>query len=488
METQSDDAARKIELLQTEVAFNGSLVSTLQNIQAVRELLESAQSAGLGGNLLESVSLIGQAQVKLDQLEGCGNTTLVDLIRVKIADIRNTTAKTLTESWNNLVHVNVEESSITINQEDQRLTLRTVVDGLDTLDLLKDKIIVFQKTFDKLIITPRLSPPSDSSVSYIVFDKDTTRISHPQSSTKSTRIFTDITSTLEFLSSRLPEAFYVPFSALWIPILASKLISGPLPAAVSTDLSELKEFQDMLEEVKIFSASIQRLCPRASQELNSWVQNAPNVWLDRRSEYSLNGIRRTLKRGLGKSRAVERVETQVLTREENAFAGPTGNDDWDASWSDNDDNGQDDEEEKNTQDLETAQKRTTESNEHNDDEDSGGWGFEEEEETENDTRQEEHQKEEPDDGGDAWGWSDEDDKPNDGPSQSKQPSPSKAQTVQNNGHPLAKSSEQREVTLIETYHISALPEQILEIIVQDVEDADTLAVSKYELLQQFRVF
>jgi len=121
LKRQTEDAASKVALLKGEVAFNDSLADTLKKIQAVKYVVDSAQAAVLSGQLLESVALLNTAQDQLQQLPRCENARLVDLISAKITELRENTAKTLTESWNALVRIDPMDSIATVKSEVQSM-------------------------------------------------------------------------------------------------------------------------------------------------------------------------------------------------------------------------------------------------------------------------------------------------------------------------------------------------------------------------------
>lgn len=324
-----------------------------------------------------------------------------------------------------------------------------MVTALTKLDLLKSKILTFRKDFDAVVLTPRLQPQSDGTVGNLRIEGNDIHIAERVSDTSIATLSGDISSIIEYLATRLPSSVAVPLSQVLMPSLTSRLISIWLSPSIPPDLDGMKDFQAILGVVLNYADQVESYGWHGKDDLVGWVERAPRVWLSKRRENSLDRVRRLLIRGLGNTKTVERIETQVVTRE----------DDWDAEWSDNEDeqlspnkaSGGDEEEEKEDEEGE--------------EEGASAWGLDE------DTNEEQTAKDPETHGpsdvdNDAWGWRDDND--------DSQLSPHAVFPRDNGNHTLSHRTE-REVTLKETYNISALPEEILEIIKQIVADAETLA-------------
>ena len=280
-------------------------------------------------------------------------------------------------------------------------------------------------------------------------------------------LFADFESMMDFLESALPKSVVGPLSELLVPSLVSRLVTGPLSSCVPPDLSGLVGFESTLSHVNSFAQTLDARGWPGSSGLSRWASDAPKVWLTQRSDTSLHSVRQLLLRGLGEPRSVERVETQKVAQDDEVFQGQGNADDWDASWSDN----------------EGASKlRTTavpkEKPGEADDNDGDAWGWDDNENEEpgegDSSKRVDPAPSDDEDESDAWGW-DEDEEQKQASSSASKKSPNHAPSEgQSNGKPTNKKPTEREITLRESYFITALPEQILEIVVQVVDDADSL--------------
>ena len=296
------------------------------------------------------------------------------------------------------------------------------------------------------------------------------RITGRMSDKSTETLFSDINSMIDYLSMHLPSTISVPLSETLLPNLTARLVSGPLSSSVPPDLDGLPAFRATLEQAQNFTESLSAHNWRGKNSLVQWMEDAPKVWLNRRSECALHMIRKLLVRGLGDPRTVERVETQVVTRDGSIFVESGNNDDWNAGWSDGD------EEKMKNNDINLPRETNAQEEGEEGEEDMSAWGLDDD--TDHDKGDARGDSNRPvEDEGDAWGWGD--DNETDETMKSPRPHPSSLQTPKRNRNAANASPSERQLTLRETYKITALPEQISEIIFEVVSDANTLARSRY---------
>lgn len=267
---------------------------------------------------------------------------------------------------------------------------------------------------------------------------------------------------VDYLSVHLPPAIAIPLSEILMPSLISRLESGPLLSSVPADLEGIADFQYTLDLVLSFANTLDKHGWHGKTSLVEWTNQAPRVWLGKRRETSLQKVREALLKGLGEPRAVERIETQTVSKDEGMFAAKGSNDDWNAHWSD----------EEKEDNLDLSLSRHDETPEEVVEEDVSAWGLEDDT-TKESKGQRNSQTDNITDESDAWGWGDEDDTA--GSSKAPDLPPRQARPPNINGGAGPKLSAERQMTLKETYHITALPEQILEVIIQVISDVERLS-------------
>ncbi len=317
-----------------------------------------------------------------------------------------------------------------------------------------------------MIVVPRLQVHSDGTVGSLKIEGEEISITSGRSSDLSAqRLFVDLDSVIDFLRTRLPPSVMEPLAGFLVPRLISRLIPTWLASAVPEDLDGMEDFEDTASWVEKFGERLDSYAWPGKRELVDWTNGIPESWLRKRQETSLNHVRQLLSKGLGVIETVERVETQMLSHNDEVLAGGAGGDDWNAGWSDG--------ETSPTVAKESILPKPTGDE---DLEDVSAWGLDEDKEGALAPENQE-QSGAADDGADAWGWGDD----NDGEeitkaSQAAVPRPKKLKST---GRPDTPRPAEREITLKESYNITSLPKEILEIINQAISDAAKLETQDY---------
>lgn len=456
------DAASKVALLENELMFNETLAQTVEQIQSISELLENAQDAAVQDQVTQALDKLEEADEAMAHLGTFENTRVVTILRTRANQLRAAIVENTTECWNALLVTEPSEQRVTIKDEIQRespITIDTVVEALSKLRLLDTAIARLCRDFDMIILSPRLSIGSDRIVEEIEINGDDIRASGRVLDMSVTSILEDLHSIAEYLSTRLPPSIAIPLSEKLMPIISSRLISGWLLPSVPLSLDGVQEFQETLSLVLGFAEYLDELGWIGQSRLVDWVDKSPEIWLAKRKEAAIADVRILCVRGIQEKKVVERVETQMVSKSDAIIAGnEQQDDDWGAEWGE-------EEEEHPTESQHPAV--------HEDEEDISAWGLEDDEpQEETANRGEKAQEEAGEDEAEAWGWGDEDDNeaaPTGPASKSVEPS-----NVNGAGGGTQSRGTERELTLKETYTATAVPDSIMEIIMQVVSDVDTL--------------
>ena len=344
------------------------------------------------------------------------------------------------------------------------ISIDTVVEALSKLRLLDTAIARLCRDFDTIILSPRLSIGSDQVVEDIEINGDDIQASGRVLDMSITAILEDLHRIAEYLSTRLPPSIAVPLAEKLMPVIASRLISGWLLPSIPLSLDGVHEFQDTLSLVLGFTEYLDELGWTGQSQLVEWVNKSPEIWLAKRKEAAIADVRILCFRGIQEKRLVERVETQMISKGDAIITGnDQQDDDWGAEWGD-------EEEEHSTKPQHPAG--------HEEEEDISAWGLEDDEPQEEARNQDDKRQEEVGENeADAWGWGDEDDDEAAPPTSTSKP----AEPLRVNGTSGGTQNRptERELTLKETYTVTAVPDSIMEIIMQVVSDVDTLNQPTY---------
>jgi centromere/kinetochore protein ZW10 len=290
---------------------------------------------------------------------------------------------------------------------------------------------------------------------------------------------------IRFLSESFPPDFAQPLSSVLMPKLTTLIRETWLDSAVPVSLDRMTDFRKSIALVHEFAETITALGWGGADNLNDWVESSPRLWVAKRRETALDSTRRQLSKGIGRTKGVERTETQTITEliDEELPGGAANEgketakreDDWDVEWSDDEDKGNEDSapggdkgkaKEKNAGGESDGEENTRSSSSlGRDSPKESNWTAEVLKEAAPDD----------DDGADAWGWGDDDEE--EAPAETQEepaPMPEKPEISE----PQARREVQREVTLTEKYTVSSMPEPVFDTIRHIIEDAVTLTREK----------
>ncbi|UQC82227.1 is centromere binding protein at prophase [Colletotrichum lupini] len=465
------DAKDHIQFLEKEVLYTNQLHDALRGIQHVNELLGEVEQAMNERRIIDSLRWLEKSWTELDAVpvnkKACRIMRLLD---VRAFELKSHVHDVFDHVWASLVHTNLEAGSLAIYNklDDEQMTLSEAIIGLQAYKEVEDRMSKLWHDVDKAIVFPRM----DTQASSLPSIRETENVVelNGQAGRSIDELFTDLQKVVEFLAKRLTPDLLMFFSPIMMSDLVPRLISVWLDSEVPSNLKDLGRFQAVIESARRFCEVLEDNGFTGFTELKEWVGSAPSIWLAKCRETALDSVRVQMSNGLGATKQVEKVEKQMVSRSEgkeltaNGVAGTVAEDDWGAEW------GVDDDEEPE------AKGDTQE-----EDDGADAWGWNDEEQTTETAQEETVQVEEKtaddeDDAADAWGWGDDDatepTEPEPKPQAAKTPT-KKHKTVS------AEPDESREMVLKETYHISSMPEPVLELILALLEDGAALTQPEY---------
>lgn len=452
------DAASKVSLLHTEIAYNESLARAVEQLRDISTLLDSAQNAAVHGHVMHAIQTLEDADGAFQGLGLFTTTRAVGVLKNKEEQLKKAIVETVTESWNGLIAVDNTNHKISLHQSIEReakVDINTTVEALTKLGLLDSFVTRLSRDLDKIIIAPRLAMGTDRIVSAFNIQEDVIQRDGPVNDGAVKATLEDMHLLAEYLSTRLPPSIAVPLSSKIVPIIASRLISNLLLPAVPLSTDGIPHFQESLSYVLGFVEYLDELGWSGQNRLAEWVDKSAEIWLAKQKEDAIARVQTIFPKKVQEKKTVERVETQVISKGDALHAGNEQEDDWAADW---DEEGDTTEEKKGT--IE--------------EEDMSAWG--EDDDVIGDEPKEQETKEKPADAEDADDWgADWDDDADTKPTTTPKPAAHTTEQSNTNGKPVSqKQPAHQEVTLRETYTVTAIPDAIMEIILQVIAEVDTL--------------
>ncbi|OJD18741.1 hypothetical protein AJ78_01278 [Emergomyces pasteurianus Ep9510] len=465
LQRQVTDASKKVELLESEIAFNEAVTRNLEDIRTIDYHISSVQLAIDKNDLETATGLFEEIEMLMKTTGLPSNTPVLRVLSGNVAALRTTMATTVRQKWDSLVKVESKSGQMTVVTENSGSpsSLEKVLIAIEKLGMLDPIVDTLSKDINSCILNLVLLPPGSEDSFGISRDGNSIRVVRQPSTTTPTDVFDHLVCVLEYLQEYLPTTITDHLNIKLALPMVSSLVSKQLLPSMPTGVDGMEGFQMILDHAHKFQKALDEFgCPE-STELTSFMQQMPRLWFNQRRIKSLDEVRVALSVSSGETRKVERVETEQVSQKDKVFA--DNSDDWNAGW---------------TSDNEGSAEPSAQGEpDRQEDDDFSAWGLDEP-----DTLEVEEQKkptgEERDQDEDAWGWGDEDE--GDGPSLEPSSSATKPSSNVNGDHGDGKLSPRREVTLRETYTITDIPDSIMAVISNQISDSEKLTLAEYSNL------
>ncbi|KAJ5787159.1 hypothetical protein N7457_002149 [Penicillium paradoxum] len=461
LQAKVEDARAKVALVETEIAFNQAVAGTLEEVQRLCQQLETGRVALRNGQITTAIEQLESTDAAVGKDAFFTNTNVMSILSDEVSLLRSEIVEALRLRWAEQLKVDRQQGEFRVASTDTDMdSLESTITSLARLDILISANEKLQKNLLSAIINPILLPGPNGTSHGVVVTKTSIRIEPEASEATASETLDRLSEVLGYLRESLPTSVAANFSESFIAIISSKVISEWLSSAIPTDLSGLAEFENTLNRVLQFTKQIDSWGWTGQEELVSWVNQAPRLWLTRRRVDSLDSVRKVLAASQGTTKQVERIEKEKVSQADGALLENVVHDDWDADW------GHDKEDD--------APEKSTKPEE--EEEDVSAWGLDDDDthETPGQTKQDEPSSMEDDDADDAWGWGDDDE---DDQKVDSQPAHSQttAQKKPDDVKSLVGSASPKEVTLKEVFTITDIPESVLRVVQQQINDSKDIS-------------
>ncbi|OQO07641.1 hypothetical protein B0A48_07338 [Cryoendolithus antarcticus] len=463
---EAEERGRKVRLLEGEVGFSERLGEGLRGFGEVNQGVGVVREHVLAGRLGEAVEDLETVETGVEDLGGTGfeGTRAFGVLQERVKGAREDLVERVSENWGQLVVAEPSEgdrSRFTVrkslgNQPD--VTLGGVLDAAERLGLAEQYAKRLTTAIDRTMLRPLLSKGRDGKLGKITVSgtmPDALECTADSQVNNTASILSGVKALLSHLRSRLPHQSGIQYSATFMPVLISRFEEHWLEPAVPLDMSRIDEFEVTLTELLSFADFIDSLQWHGADQLRQWVEGAPRAWLTKRREALLGDVRNLVFSGSQERKVVERVETEMVGRDDAlAASGNGGDDDWDSAW-----------EEPSAGSPERTAVAPASAAAPNqapiEDDEASAWDTDDLDDKADETGEE------------AWGWGD-------GEDANKHPSPVATRTTPAQTNGIAPSQpQQREVTLRESYTTTAVPATLLSQIQVVIKDAQTLFGPEY---------
>ncbi|KJZ80431.1 hypothetical protein HIM_00281 [Hirsutella minnesotensis 3608] len=463
------DAEARADFLNREVQYSQQLHIVLQKIQQANRLLSDVETAKNERRVLDSLRLLEQSWTAMDHIGISRSCRVMRLFEVRSFELKADVHEMLDQIWKSLISVDMDAGKIGILDflSESSMTLADAVIGLKAFKEVDERMEQFWRNLDAAIISPRMD--TSKSIHKTIEAGSHSLELQGQAESSVDALVSDLETVFTFVARKLPFDLLQSLSTIMMGEFVPRLIQQWLNPAVPPTLSDMTSFQNLIRRMRVFCGTLEENGYTGFQELSSWAAQAPTTWLGKCRESALDAVRTRLTGGIGKSKPVEKVERHMVSLTEGKELATTGagasadTNDWGDDWGDAWDEGDGDKQDPSDNKAQATGKT--------EDDGADAWGWDVDESAAKPADETKPSTEE-DDSAEAWGWGDDTtlDRPNE---------------IKQEAIPSALGGQQtRELVLKETYHISSLPESVLELIFAILEDGAALTKesNEYEMV------
>jgi centromere/kinetochore protein ZW10 len=345
---------------------------------------------------------------------------------------------------------------------------------MSELGIIETYVSRLHRDLDAVIITPRFTSAADGATAQLDFDEEACCISGRAEESSPEQIIHDVGGLINFLTRCLPKNTYTLLLERLLPSLMVQIITNYFEPSVPISLDQIAVFKDTLSRISDLAQYINGWgIPIPSDgDLSAWVNRLPQIWLARRREAALITMRSTCYEGVQTKKNAERVETQMVSSDDVMVSGAQHDENLNDSWS-----------EEREHVANKGLLPSTEELRQGDEEDASAWGLVDDPV---ETQQESQVETTGEDEDESWGWGEEEVTQEQQRQETVKPMASgkfsQLPRTQPNGSAKKHASQaEHEITLRETFTISAIPDGVLELIDQILSDAETLSQPSFSI-------
>ncbi|KAK5951678.1 ribosome biogenesis protein ytm1 [Knufia fluminis] len=456
-----NETRNKVGLLEDEISFNEALQTQIRLISQVSSALNQVDSDIRQQRLVPASQALPALSASINAIPSDQSRSLLTSIHT---DLSENLRSQLKNELDRHCYIGVANEAVQLsisevpgrNGAESSMSLEETLDALEHLGALQDMQHHISKMIEASLL-PHLHRLSKRKFATAEEAGSVLRLTLSEERIQPLEMLAISKTLLRYIHERTPRKLHDPLVQDTAALVVPRLIESWLDTAIPTDLEQLKELDELQDQVKDFALWLRNQGIKEATDLDTWVNEVPNAWLARRRTASLDAVRNAYKLATGTTRQVERVERQTVMIEQETAKQDTTEDAWSDNWEDD---------ENNATDAKNQPEDAAEDS-------ADAWGFDADDQTEEaQTTVEKSKKETNDDEAEAWGWGDEEETTTTSlTAPTKQDQASKPNGIQQ------PSPKEEHIVLTENYTITDIPDHILEQIGRDTLDLQTITAS-----------
>lgn len=117
LQLKVEDAAAKVGLIETEIAFNQAVTSALEEVQGLCRQLEDGRSALGEGRIMAVIDTLEAAELAMRQNDHFANTNVLHVLLENVAGLRKQVVDVILSQWNEQLKIERREGKLTVQKD-----------------------------------------------------------------------------------------------------------------------------------------------------------------------------------------------------------------------------------------------------------------------------------------------------------------------------------------------------------------------------------
>lgn len=114
LQAKVEDAAAKVGLIETEIAFNQAVTDTLEQVQRLSQQLDTGRALLQDGQAIGAIDILDSTEKAIREDNLFVNTTVFAILSENINDLRGEIVECLRARWNDQLSIDEKEAKLAL--------------------------------------------------------------------------------------------------------------------------------------------------------------------------------------------------------------------------------------------------------------------------------------------------------------------------------------------------------------------------------------
>ncbi|KAK9452336.1 Centromere/kinetochore Zw10-domain-containing protein [Limtongia smithiae] len=287
----------ELDSLQYEQSRTSNYISALNQIWFIKATIIELRSCFQSRQYVQTIQLLKSAETKITTFPDWQHISLLSALNEEVSTIDAKVFQGLDALWARFIVIDATASELIVCKhlegDDSDMSLANLADALTRYDFTGKVKSLTGWVRDTLLVRI-LNAESPVIVQIAESDEKASLRVTPASSYSIHNLLEYLANFVRFINTMLPEHISHALAVELMSVLSTKLIDDNLQACVPLALTDIPQFEGLLQSVHHFDMFLrkQKWTDSSSSELAQWAKRVPSVWYKKMCDHVLITTRR----------------------------------------------------------------------------------------------------------------------------------------------------------------------------------------------------